>query len=838
MSDWNMGYNTDILYTNRYFAELNPLRVQFNLLSQGYAFPPLDDKMTCCELGFGLGLSVLMHSAAGPAWWAGTDFAPNQALYAQHLAQEAGLNTLLTDDSFAEFLARKDLPQFDFIALHGIWTWVAPRFQEEICAFINKRLKVGGVVYISYNVAPGFLSIEPLRHLMHEYVSWVGLGVERAQQLKQVKDFLARLEQVAPVYYEVFPSFTKQLKDNLQHDLHYLVHEYLNDAWDIVNRNELVHKLQEQAQLTYITQPDAYDQIRQCGFNAKQQALLGKVQGTPLAQALFDLIDGAQFVRDYYGRGSYQLSAAEQLEQLEQCYFLSLIGEVKPGEKIVTISGDEILIKHKTHIAMLNFLQDFKPRSFKELRAEFKGTSLEQSEILVLVLLTLINKKAIVNAVPDYLIAPETKERCAKLNAIIWAGKYDNEVNFLASPVIQGGIQLTDVDMLLLRYYVQYQVRDAEVFFRILKATSTKKPAATSAPLPYPVLVRPLAPAQASTPAPALAPAPGDVAAPMPALALAPAPGDVSEPALAPALASASLAPLAGITTSGSVIAPVHTLASTAGLDAGAASCPSAEPLPCSASDAVPCPTSEPVLCSASGAVPCSASSLELSVAKAAHTPYVQLEPGAASCSKVTTKPQDAVAIANGASAAPVKDAELSAAPVRDAKLSAAPVRDAELSAAPSCATDPLTASASAAKPNLAPADVAAANAGELGEVQAEAAKLSVAETSNAPAATAALSFEQAREQAQVAQYEQSLRNIVHRFMQHLPLYQALGLCALPGTTSAVAEDGSSSPLVETEPSPPLNKSMASSHGEESGAVPAIADILSPSAAADEQSLS
>ncbi len=33
-------------------------------------------------------------------------------------------NARLYDDSFEQLLARTDLPQFDSISLHGIWTWL------------------------------------------------------------------------------------------------------------------------------------------------------------------------------------------------------------------------------------------------------------------------------------------------------------------------------------------------------------------------------------------------------------------------------------------------------------------------------------------------------------------------------------------------------------------------------------------------------------------------------------------------------------------------------------------------------------------------------------------
>jgi tRNA G46 methylase TrmB len=84
--------------------------------------PP--DVRVACELGFGQGVSLNIHAAAPTVDWWGTDFNPQQVANAQRLSQAAGSRAQLCDDSFAEFCQRDDLPSFDFIGVHGIWSWV------------------------------------------------------------------------------------------------------------------------------------------------------------------------------------------------------------------------------------------------------------------------------------------------------------------------------------------------------------------------------------------------------------------------------------------------------------------------------------------------------------------------------------------------------------------------------------------------------------------------------------------------------------------------------------------------------------------------------------------
>jgi SAM-dependent methyltransferase len=66
----------------------------------------------------------------------------------------------LFDESFAEFASR-DLPEFDYIGLHGIWSWISDENRAVIVDFIRRKLKVGGVLYISYNTLPGWAPLPP-----------------------------------------------------------------------------------------------------------------------------------------------------------------------------------------------------------------------------------------------------------------------------------------------------------------------------------------------------------------------------------------------------------------------------------------------------------------------------------------------------------------------------------------------------------------------------------------------------------------------------------------------------------------------------------------------------
>ncbi|HEY2357618.1 MAG TPA: methyltransferase domain-containing protein, partial [Phenylobacterium sp.] len=152
MTDWTSGYVADVNYSFGYFPELNPLRARMILLNSGLAPPALS---AACELGFGQGVSVNVHAAAsGLPWW-GTDFNPSHAAGAQQLAAASGAQASLYDQAFADFCHRPDLPDFDSIGVHGVWSWISDENRAAIVDFIGRKLRPGGVAYFSYNTLPG-----------------------------------------------------------------------------------------------------------------------------------------------------------------------------------------------------------------------------------------------------------------------------------------------------------------------------------------------------------------------------------------------------------------------------------------------------------------------------------------------------------------------------------------------------------------------------------------------------------------------------------------------------------------------------------------------------------
>ena len=55
-----------------------------------------------------------------------------------------------------------------------IWSWISDANRAVIVDFVRRKLRVGGVLYISYNTQPGWAAMVPMRDLLTEHAQVLG----------------------------------------------------------------------------------------------------------------------------------------------------------------------------------------------------------------------------------------------------------------------------------------------------------------------------------------------------------------------------------------------------------------------------------------------------------------------------------------------------------------------------------------------------------------------------------------------------------------------------------------------------------------------------------------
>jgi SAM-dependent methyltransferase len=218
----------DIPYTFGYHPELDPARMQAVLRRAGFEPPEV---AAACELGYGQGMSLAIHAVAGGAAWWGTDLIPSHAAHVRALVAGTDARLEAADQTFAVFCARDDLPQFDFIGLHGVWSWVSAANRERILELVARRLRPGGVLYVSYNALPGWAPMLPLREMMVAYAAALPAELPRADRIEAALHDAQMRVLRDPLVLEACPGIEAELRAIRHKGVAYLAHEFFNRDW-------------------------------------------------------------------------------------------------------------------------------------------------------------------------------------------------------------------------------------------------------------------------------------------------------------------------------------------------------------------------------------------------------------------------------------------------------------------------------------------------------------------------------------------------------------------------------------------------------------------------------
>jgi SAM-dependent methyltransferase len=449
MSNWSAGYIADVGYTYGVYEELNPQRFRLAFLNAGLAFPEVG---TACELGFGQGLSVNIHAAASVTCWHGTDFNPAQAGFAQEIAAASGADLSLVDQAFAEFGQRDDLPDFDFIGLHGIWSWVSDENRAVIVDFIRRKLKVGGVLYVSYNTLPGWAPSIPLRDLMSEHSTVMSpSGLSSIAKVKEAMGFVEKLFTTNPRYVAENPALKTRFEQLHSHSASYLAHEYFNRDWAPMSFSRMAEWL-EPAKVSFACSASYVEHVDALNLSLEQRTLLADIPNPAFQQTVRDFMINRQFRKDYFIRGPRQLNAPMRASRLlaERVVLSAPSSEIP--EKAPFLVG-ECKLSPQIYNPIISFLSDHKVRTIAEIMKACEGTRLQLPQVVeALVLLMGLTKLSPAN---DPEVTEKARPATRKLNAKLRElARGSNDIRYLASPVTGGAVTMDRFQLLFASEYL------------------------------------------------------------------------------------------------------------------------------------------------------------------------------------------------------------------------------------------------------------------------------------------------------------------------------------------------------------------------------------------------
>lgn len=476
MSAWSSGYVADINYTFGYYRELAPAMFPLLSLLQGQRGP--SGPLNYCELGCGQGFSMNLLAAANPQMsFYATDFNPAQIAGAQALAKSADLpNVHFYDQSFADFANEASLPdRFDIIALHGIYSWISAENRAYIVDFLNRKLKPGGLVYISYNCLPGWSAPAPLRRLMR-----MGADASAGTTARKVDAGLAFLERAKSVnarYFQANPSAVERADKLGAQARNYLAHEYLNADWNLFYHADVAEELAA-ARLTFAGSAFPLDHIDAVSLTAEQLALVNEAPDSPTRETLRDFMVNQQFRRDLFARGSVPLLPGEANEAwLDSRFILSTVRALVPN----TITGalGEANLQPEVYHPILDAFDGALIKkgaiSLRQLLADYPDVAALGWAKVQQAVTVLVGASHLQPCPPGAKGDNARRQSTRRLNdAIISRARHSADLQYLASPVTGAGVAVDRFEQLFLAAR-QAKERDVVSFvWRILDAANQR----------------------------------------------------------------------------------------------------------------------------------------------------------------------------------------------------------------------------------------------------------------------------------------------------------------------------------------------------------------------------
>lgn len=450
MPDWTSGYVADIDYTFGYYNELNPLRINLAFINAGLR-PP--DVINACELGFGQGMSANLHAAASNINWYGTDFNPNQAAFAQDLASISQSGARLFDDAFDEFANRDDLPEFDFIGLHGIWSWISDDNRSILVDFIRRKLKVGGVLYISYNSQPGWAAMVPMRDLLMEHSEVMSApGAGTLTRVDEAIEFAGKLIETNPEFCKANPQIKGRIEKMRTDNKHYVAHEYFNGDWEPMGFSKMAKWLSP-AKLKWATSARYVDAIEGIQLSEDQRALLNSISDPMFGETVKDFCTNRMFRTDLWVKGGRRLSMIEQHDMLEQQRVILVTPRAGVELKITSQQGT-FNLQENVYQPILDALADHQPTTIGELRQRLKAKDISMASLANAI--TILAAKGAIEPVQHDADTERARPTAHRLNRyLLNRVRSSNETNLLASPVTGGGVRISLVHQMFLLSHME-----------------------------------------------------------------------------------------------------------------------------------------------------------------------------------------------------------------------------------------------------------------------------------------------------------------------------------------------------------------------------------------------
>lgn len=286
----------DLMYESSAFPQTAISNLEARARMMGLK-PAAAAKAKVLELGCSMGGNIITQALYYPdAEFTGIDLSGRQVAQGNAIIEKMGLKNvrleekdiLTVDESFGKF---------DYIIVHGIWSWVPDAVKDKIFSICRNNLTEHGIAYISYNVYPGWKRQEQLREIMY----FAGRDVLEEPLEARTRKGLDALKALAEILENdkgldgggKLPAIQKILN----HNFYYIAHEYMEAFNDPIYVNGFI-EWANRHRLAYIGDTDLHASFVSWMAEHTRERILSLAGGDYIAKEFYsDILSDRQFRR-------------------------------------------------------------------------------------------------------------------------------------------------------------------------------------------------------------------------------------------------------------------------------------------------------------------------------------------------------------------------------------------------------------------------------------------------------------------------------------------------------------------------------------------------------------
>lgn len=283
------------------------------------------------ELGCAAGGNLLPFALSYPnASAVGVDLSPAQVAAGQKVIDELKVNNL-TLHAMDLTKIDKDFGTFDYIIVHGVFSWVPPEVKQAILRICHDNLSPQGIAYISYNTYPGWKAGDIVRDamLLHSHSA-----KNDEERLASARTMLTLLSEGLAASNPLAASLKASVAQLRKYSDYYIAHEHLETFNTPCYFVEFANAAQ-QAGLAYIGDAEAQSELSDTyGQNVQlNHSLVAMGQPKEMRQQYLDFAVGRTFRKSL-------LMATPPESGIQSTPSLALLGNLRLAGHFTATGGE------------------------------------------------------------------------------------------------------------------------------------------------------------------------------------------------------------------------------------------------------------------------------------------------------------------------------------------------------------------------------------------------------------------------------------------------------------------------------------------------------------------